>query len=101
MNFLELWTCRSGNNSTNFCNEEYDALVAEARSTPDDQERFELYGRLEEILFGPEGDLPVLPIYWNTFVQLEDESIKDTFATNQLGQIDLRGVAVNGAGEGV
>jgi oligopeptide transport system substrate-binding protein len=93
MNFLELWRCESGNNSTNFCNEEYDALVEEARSTPDDQERFELYGEMEKILFGPDGEVPVVPVYWNTFVQLEDESIQDTFGINQLGQIDLRGVA--------
>jgi oligopeptide transport system substrate-binding protein len=99
MNFLELWTCESGNNSTNFCSEEYDALVDEARSTPDEQERFEIYGQLEEMLFGPEGAVPVLPIYWNTYVQLEDESIKDTFGISQLGQIDLRGVAEGGAGD--
>ena len=92
MNFLELWTCDSGNNSTNFCNEEYDRLVAEARATPDNAERYELYGQMEELLFGSEGDVPVLPIYWYTFNHLEDESILDTFGINQLGQIDLRGV---------
>jgi len=92
MNFLELWTCDSGNNSTNFCNEEYDRLVAEARATPDNAERYDLYGQMEELLFGSEGDVPVLPIYWYTFNHLEDASIKDTFGINQLGQIDLRGV---------
>jgi oligopeptide transport system substrate-binding protein len=92
MNFLELWTCDSGNNSTNYCNEEYDALVAEARRTFDNQERYELYAQMEEILFGPDGDVPLLPIYWYTFVQLEDEAIKDTFGISQTGQIDLRGV---------
>ena len=92
MNFLELWTCDSGNNSTNYCNPEYDALVAEARRTFDNAERYELYGQIEELLFGPDGDVPILPIYWYTFVQLEDEAIKDTFGISQTGQIDLRGV---------
>jgi ABC-type oligopeptide transport system substrate-binding subunit len=89
MNFLELWTCDSGNNSTNYCNEQYDQLVDRARQTPEDADRYELYNQMEESLFGSDGDVPLIPIYWYTFVQLEDESIKDTFNTNLLDQIDL------------
>ncbi|HJR95598.1 MAG TPA: peptide ABC transporter substrate-binding protein [Gaiellaceae bacterium] len=98
MNFLELWTCDSGNNSTNYCNPEYDQLVETARRTFDDERRSEIYGRLEEILFGSDGDVPIIPIYWYTFVQLEDPSIKDTFGISQTGQIDLRGVVEGDAG---
>ena len=29
INFLELWTCDSGNNNTNFCNKDYDAADRE------------------------------------------------------------------------
>ena len=29
MNFLEQWTCDSGNNNTNFCDPSYDKLVAQ------------------------------------------------------------------------
>jgi oligopeptide transport system substrate-binding protein len=89
MNFLELWTCESGNNSSNFCNEEYDQLVEQARATEDNAERYELYAQMEEILFGPDGAMPVLPIYWYTFVSLEDPAIKDTWNINLLSQIDL------------
>jgi len=89
MNFLELWTCDSGNNSTNYCNEEFDNLVEQARATPDDAERYELYKQMEEVLFGPDGDVPLAPIYWYTYVQLENTAIKDTFETNLLDQIDL------------
>jgi oligopeptide transport system substrate-binding protein len=93
-NFLEMWTCGSGNNSTNYCNPRYDALIAKARQTADDQERYEIYAQLEQILFGEDGDLPVLPIYWYTFNHLEDPSIKDTFEVNLLSQIDLTDVVV-------
>ena len=93
-NFLEMWTCESGNNSTNYCNPRYDRLVAQARQTTDDQERYEIYAQLEQILFGEDGDVPVLPIYWYTFNHLEDPSIKDTFEVNLLSQIDLTKVAV-------
>jgi oligopeptide transport system substrate-binding protein len=94
INFLELWTCESGNNSTNYCNKEYDALIEEARNTEDNDARYELYADAEEILFGEDGDMPVLPIYFYTYNTLEDESVKDTFEVNLLDQIDLTKVVV-------
>ena len=60
INFLELWTCDSGNNNTNYCDKEYDALVEEARQTPDNAARYEIYDQLEENLFGPDGELPII-----------------------------------------
>ena len=89
MNFLELWTCGSGNNNANFCNKRYDALVDTARHTPDNAARYRVYNRHEEILFGPDGDMPILPIYWYTNVSLQRETIKDTFDQNLLDQVDL------------
>jgi len=94
INFLELWTCESGNNSTNYCNKDYDALIEKARSTEDNDARYELYGQAEEILFGENGDMPVLPIYFYTYVQLEKESVKDSYEINLLDQIDLTAVTV-------
>jgi oligopeptide transport system substrate-binding protein len=94
INFLELWTCESGNNSTNYCNEEFDKLIEEARGTEDDDARYDLYAQAEEILFGPEGEMPILPIYFYTYVALERENIKDTYNTNLLDQIDLTKVVV-------
>ncbi len=94
INFLELWTCESGNNSTNFCNEEYDAKIEEARNTPDNDARYALYAEAEEILFGENGELPVLPIYFYTYPTLERQSIKDSIAVNLLDQIDFTKVVV-------
>jgi oligopeptide transport system substrate-binding protein len=99
MNFLELWTCESGNNSTNYCNKEYDALVEQARNTPDNAERYELYAQMEEMLFGPDGDMPLLPIYFYTNVSLQRESIKETYNQNLLDQIDLTKVVEGDADE--
>ncbi|HEY7731823.1 MAG TPA: peptide ABC transporter substrate-binding protein [Gaiellaceae bacterium] len=97
-NFLELWTCDSGNNSTNYCNPEYDALVQQVRSgdVTSDEARYELYGQLEELMFGEDGDMPISPIYWYTYTQLEQPSIKDTFNINPLDQIDLTDVVEGG-----
>ena len=96
INFLELWTCKSGNNSTNFCSKDYDALIEKARTTEDNDARYKLYGDAEKILFGENGDMPVLPIYFYTYVTLEKESVKDTFNLNLLDQVDLTKVVVTG-----
>ena len=66
----------------------------EGAGTPDNDARYELYGQAEDILAGENGDMPVLPIYWYTFVQPEKESVKDTFKVNLLGQTDLTKVVV-------
>jgi ABC-type oligopeptide transport system substrate-binding subunit len=96
MNFLELWTTDSGNNSTNFGDKSYDQVVAQARQTPDNAKRYELYNQLEQKLFGENGSVPVIPIYWYTYTQLEKESIKDTYNLNLLDQVDLTKVEVAG-----
>jgi oligopeptide transport system substrate-binding protein len=96
INGLELWTCDSGNNNTNYCDKDFDALVAKARETPDDTARFELYAQMEDMLFGQDGALPIIPIYWYTFPNLEKLSVKDTFNISPLDQFDLTQVVVKG-----
>jgi oligopeptide transport system substrate-binding protein len=97
INFLELWTCDSGNNSTNFCSKELDSLVAKARQTADDAERYEIYGQIEDILLGQDGAVPIAPIYWYTTSYQESPKVKDTFDETPLGQVDLRDVEVREA----
>jgi oligopeptide transport system substrate-binding protein len=88
MNFLELWTCKSGNNNSNYCDPQYDALVAKARQTPDNDARYKIYGELEDKLLGENGAVPIAPIYWYTYVQLERPSIKASLNVNLLSQTD-------------
>jgi oligopeptide transport system substrate-binding protein len=94
INFLDLWTCKSGNNNTNWCNKDYDAVIAKAKNTADNDARYKLYGEAEDILGGKDGDMPVMPIYWYTFVNLERENVKDSFSVNLLNQTDLTKVVV-------
>jgi oligopeptide transport system substrate-binding protein len=98
-NFLELWTCESGNNSTQFCNEEYDSTIQSIRSgeLTEEEERFEAYATVEEIMFGENGEVPVAPIYFYTYTMLEKESIKETLHEDPLAQIDLTEVEVRGS----
>ncbi|HEY7004271.1 MAG TPA: peptide ABC transporter substrate-binding protein [Gaiellaceae bacterium] len=97
INGLELWTCDSGNNNTNFCDKTYDDTVAKAKETPDDQARYQIYAQLEQMLFGPDGALPIIPIYWYTYPNLEKLSIKNTFFISPLDQIDFTKVVVQGS----
>jgi oligopeptide transport system substrate-binding protein len=94
INGLELWTCDSGNNNTNYCDKDFDALVAQAKETPDDTARFAIYKQLEDKLFGQDGALPIMPIYWYTYPNLEKLSVKDTFFISSLDQIDFTDVEV-------
>ena len=91
-NFLEIWMCDSGNNSTGYCNEEYDAIINEARNTPDNDARYELYRQAEEILFAEDGDFPIIPIYWYDVVyECDDRAGMDP---NILAQYDLTRVSI-------
>jgi ABC-type oligopeptide transport system substrate-binding subunit len=94
INFLDLFTCTSGNNNTNWCNKSYDALIAQAEKTPNNAERYKIYAKAEAILTGKDGDMPVAPITWYTYPNLEKLSVKDTFNINLLDQFDLSKVKV-------
>ena len=67
INFLDLWTCESGNNNTNYCNKDFDAKIEEGEHHLDNDARYELYGEAEDILFGENGDMPIIPIYFYTY----------------------------------
>jgi oligopeptide transport system substrate-binding protein len=94
INFLELWTCKSGNNNSNFCSPQYDQLVAKARQTQDNGKRYGLYKQLEDMLVSQNGDMPIMPIYWYTYIQQERPSVQDSWNLNLLDQTDLTKVQV-------
>ncbi len=92
-NGLVLWTCDSGNNNTNWCNKKYDNLITKATRTPNNAARAKVYQQAEDILTGPNGDLPIMPIYWYTFTALVKSNVKGFF-TNPTDQWDLTKVSI-------
>jgi oligopeptide transport system substrate-binding protein len=94
INGLELFTCDSGNNNTNWCNEEFDGIVEQAKGEEDDNARFDLYRQLEGIMFDEDGELPVTPIMWYTYPNLENDAVRDTLFISPLDQIDFTKVVV-------
>jgi oligopeptide transport system substrate-binding protein len=93
-NGLSLWTCGSGNNNTNWCNKKFDNLINQATKTPDQDQRVGVYQQAESMLTGPTGDLPIMPIYWYTFQQLEKPTVHNFFIAPQ-GIYDLTKVSVS------
>ncbi len=91
---LAAWACDAETNKTNFCDVEYDELLRLARREPDADARARLYAAAEDILSGQSGELPVVPVYWHTFANLEALAVKESFSINPLGQIDLWAVEV-------
>ena len=93
INFLELWTCGNGNNFTNYCDSSYDELIASAKQTPDNEERFELYAEAESLLTGPDGAFPIIPIHWPAFITLRKTNVEG-WEPNLLDQYDLTKVRI-------
>ena len=58
--FLDMYTSHSGNNDTGWSNPRYDALIAQAAQTTEQQRRFALFRAAENILMA---ELPIMPIY--------------------------------------
>jgi len=94
INFLNLFECKSGNNNTNYCNKKFDSLVTQAESTTDDAQRYNLYGQIEAMLDGPNGDMPIMPIYWYTYAMLVKPEVQG-FEVNPMDNFDLTKVSVS------
>jgi oligopeptide transport system substrate-binding protein len=61
-NFLtDLYTCTSGNNNMQYCNEDFDALMADAAVEPDLDTQVGMYNQAQEMLVE---DAPVIFISW-------------------------------------
>jgi oligopeptide transport system substrate-binding protein len=93
-NGLVLWECASGNNNTNWCNKKFDGLIDKATLTPNNAARAKVYQQAEDILTGPKGQLPVMPIYWYTFQALVKSNVKGFFI-DPTGQWDFTKVSVS------
>lgn len=73
MTFIDMFVTGGGNNDTNWGHPEYDALVAQAKRTADQAERFKAMHDAEKILMD---EMPIIPIYFYTRVVMVDEKVK-------------------------
>jgi 4-phytase len=59
--FLDLWGSASGNNNTGWVHPEYERLLAESRTTGNQEKRMALLARAEALMLS---ESPVIPLYW-------------------------------------
>jgi oligopeptide transport system substrate-binding protein len=93
INFLSVLECGSGNNNTNWCNKKFDALLDKATAEPDQAKRYDLYQQAEALISGPNGDMPVAPIYWYTFAYQVAENVHG-WNTSPMDAWDLSKVSI-------
>ena len=76
--FLDMWLTGGGNNDTGWSNAEYDKLIAAASREADPERRMEIFQQAETILME---ELPVIPIYFYTRVDLRRPEVKGWYPT--------------------
>jgi oligopeptide transport system substrate-binding protein len=76
--FLEIWETSNGNNNTNWSNAEYDRLLQSALAAKNEDERYELYQKMDAILVD---ELPIIPIYYYTSVRTLSPKVKGFYPT--------------------
>ncbi len=80
-NFLyDLAGCDSGNNNTGYCNEEADALMAQAAVTPDLEDQIPLYNQAQELIMA---DSPMLVLRFASRFTLIKPWLQNLTATSQ------------------
>jgi oligopeptide transport system substrate-binding protein len=74
-NFLDLFLCGGGNNSTGFCNAEYDDMIQhQAPLATSREQRYAIFTAAETMLME---QMPIIPIYTYTSSHLIHPSVKD------------------------
>ncbi|WP_410768032.1 peptide ABC transporter substrate-binding protein [Fontibacillus sp. BL9] len=74
MTFMDMWVTGGGNNDTGFTNEEYDKLIAEAKTTDKAETRDANFSKAEQILI--KDNQVLMPIYYYTNVSAEKPYLK-------------------------
>jgi oligopeptide transport system substrate-binding protein len=76
--FLEIWTTGNGNNDTLWSNAEYDRLFQTALTAKNEEERYEIYQKMDAILVD---ELPIIPIYYYNRVYALSPKVKGFYPT--------------------
>ncbi|SBW11570.1 conserved exported hypothetical protein [uncultured Eubacteriales bacterium] len=79
ISFLDMWVTGGGNNDAQYSNPDFDAAIAEAKSTADPAKRMEALHRAEDLIMGQ--DWALGPIYFYTQKCMIDPTIDGVFYT--------------------
>ena len=92
-NGFDLWRCDSGNNNANFCSKKFEAVIDKAKATTNTAARYKLYQQAETMLTGPNGSLPMTPLYWYVYHVLVKPYVLG-YNHNPLDQVDWSKVSL-------
>lgn len=90
-NFMNLFTCSSGNNETGWCNIQYDNAVRLASSNYNAEESEKLYQEANKILTIEE--IAIMPIFYSVQLYLKSKRINDAGFTS-MGIIDFNEIVL-------
>jgi oligopeptide transport system substrate-binding protein len=76
--FLETWVTGNGNNDTLWSNAEYDRLFQSALTAKTQEERYEVYQKMDALLVD---ECPVIPIYFYTRIYAMNPKVKGYYPT--------------------
>lgn len=88
--FLDMFIAGGGNNRTGWSSPAYDQLIAEAAATLDQERRFDIFRRAEQILITAEA--PIVPLYYYVGVQLYDPEKWGGIEGNLLDEHPLKNI---------
>ena len=89
-NLHQFVTCEGTLNDSNYCNEEVDRLLNEARETPDPEARLPLYNQAQAIL---QDDLPIIYVYHQPWPFVLASNVEG-FQPYPDGMLRLKGVTM-------
>jgi oligopeptide transport system substrate-binding protein len=78
--FLDMWMTGNPQNNTNWSNKEYDELIRSAARATDPAQRMDLLRQAEQIFID---ELPVIPIYFYTSINVVKPNVKGFFPSAQ------------------
>jgi oligopeptide transport system substrate-binding protein len=93
-NFMNLFTCTSGNNFSKFCSKAYDAKIFKAAASQKPEERAQLYGEIERELL--QDNVAIVPLFNQTNMFLVSKRVKG-FAPDPLGFWDFASIRLENA----
>lgn len=86
-NFMDLFTCKSGNNFTKFCDAAYDKGVLQAAGERDEAKRVALYSKLQKLLL--ENQAAVVPLFNENLLHLVSQRVTG-FQPNPMGDFSFK-----------
>ncbi len=89
-NFMNLFTCSSGNNETGWCNKKYDELIKLASENYNPEESKDLYWQADFIL---NTEFAIIPLFYSDQIYLQSERIDNAGFTN-MGIIDFNEITL-------